>query len=79
MTTRLPGHWFYEVAHCDCGCQIITAGRTQLQRGETLYCEKHKRVVKVVYSNVSTLAQQAALCRVDEPMTIANKEMTGLT
>lgn len=59
---RLPGSWFYEIAHCDCGCVIITAGRQHLQRGEELFCEMHDRIVKAVRSEAATLAQQDALC-----------------
>lgn len=59
---HLPGKWFYERAVCDCGCQIITAGRKQLQRGEELFCTAHDRMVKAVRVEAATLAQQDILC-----------------
>lgn len=65
-TRPLNGTWFYEVAHCDCGCVIITSGRQHLQRGEELFCETHDRIVKAVRVEADTLAQQDALCSVNE-------------
>lgn len=68
MTARMPGpgSWYYELAYCDCSCQIVTAGRNHLQCGEWLYCEKHKRVVKAVRVEAATLAQQDALCEMSQ-------------
>ncbi len=60
---RLPGAWFYERAHCSCSCVIVTAGRKQLQRGESLLCDRHDRMVRAVRVEMATLAEQDAICQ----------------